>query len=196
MAVLGVMMACACAGRARVAAPPALFPLVVAWATPPLEASIQGLASDGTRVFVATEDGTLRALEIDTGATAWRVERRSGLLAAAPGLLAVREADGTVWNVDPQTGSARWKVESAIPGEIPPVLEGDRILIAGSGLAVLEAASGRALWSLPGEPHIAAPPLPQGPIVVLAEVDGTLRARDAGTGEARWWQSTGGPLWA
>jgi outer membrane protein assembly factor BamB len=61
---------------------------------------------------------------------------------------------------------------------------------------VLEAATGRPVWSLPGEPRIAGPPLPQGPLVVLAEADGTVRARDAGTGQARWFQSTGGPLWA
>jgi outer membrane protein assembly factor BamB len=194
-AVLCVAAASACAGRARAPRPP-LFPLAVSWATPPLEAAVLGVASDGARVFVATEDGALRALDIETGATAWRVERRAGALAAAPGLLVVREPGGTVWSVDPRTGSARWKVDSAVPGELAPVIDGDRILVAGAGVAVLEAAGGRALWSLPGEPRIAAPPLPHGPLLVVAEADGTLRARDAGTGQARWWQSTGGPLWA
>jgi outer membrane protein assembly factor BamB len=179
-----------------VAEPPALFPLTALWSTPPLEAPAQGLATDGARVFVSAEDGTLRALEVSTGATLWRVEKRAGLLAAVPGLLVVRETDGTVWNVDPETGSARWRVETAIPGEVPPVVDGERILIAGTGLCVLEAASGRPVWSLPGEPRIAAPPLAQGPLILLAEADGTLRARDAGTGQARWWQPTGAPLWA
>ena len=169
----------------------------MAWITPPMEAPAAApLASDGARVFVAGEDGLLRALDLATGATLWRIERRSGLLAAAPGLLVVRETDGTVWNLDPQSGSARWKVESAIAGEVPPVIDGERILIAGTGLAVLDAGSGKPIWSLPGEPRIAAPPLMLGALIVLAEADGTLRARDAGTGEARWWQPTGGPLWA
>jgi outer membrane protein assembly factor BamB len=169
----------------------------MAWITPPMEAPAAGpLASDGARVFVAGEDGMLRALGLANGATLWRVEKRSGLLAAAPGLLVVRETDGTVWNVDPQTGSARWKVESGIAGDVAPVIDGDRILIAGTGLAALEAGTGKPVWSLPGEPRIAAPPLVQGALLLLAEADGTLRARDAGTGQARWWQPTGGPLWA
>jgi outer membrane protein assembly factor BamB len=185
-----------CAGRARVAPPP-LFPLVTDWSTPPLEgASVGSPASDGRRVFVATDDGTLRALEMANGATAWRVQRRSGLLAAGAGIVVVRETDGTIWNVDPADGSARWKVASGIAGEVPPVLDGDRILVAGDGLAVLEAASGKALWSLPGEPKVAAPPLVQGPLIFLAEADGTLRARDGATGSARWQRPMGGPLWA
>jgi outer membrane protein assembly factor BamB len=123
--------------RSRGAVPPNVFPLGTAW-TATLEESIEGpLATDGVRLFVATADGAVSALDLASGAVAWRIPGRRGVLGWGHGLLALREEDGTVWGMEAETGHARWKVESGIAGAIPPVVSQDGIVVAGEGLALL-----------------------------------------------------------
>jgi outer membrane protein assembly factor BamB len=106
----------------------------------------------------------------------------------------LRQADGTVWAIEPGTGSARWKVQSGVTGTLPPVVDGDRVLVAGDGIVALEASSGRAVWGAPGAPKVTAPPVVSGPIVIVGEADGTVRARDAATGTPVWTFASGGEV--
>jgi outer membrane protein assembly factor BamB len=107
-----------------------------------------------------------------------------------------RDADGTVWAIDPETGSARWKVESGIAGAVPPVFDGDRVIVAGQGLAVLDAARGAVLWSVPAAAAASAAPVPSGPCLLVPEEGGTLRCREPGTGDSVWTWAAGGPIYA
>jgi outer membrane protein assembly factor BamB len=184
----------ACAGRVEVE--PALFPMSQVW-TAPLDDHVQGpLASDGRFLFVATRDGTLRGLDLARGSLIWRVAGRPGVLAAREGLLVARGPDGTVWAIDPETGSARWKAESGVAGTLPPVFDGDRVIVAGKGLAVLDAARGAVLWSVPADAVSTAPPVPSGRCLLVPEESGTLRCRAPGTGSSVWTWAAGGPLYA
>jgi outer membrane protein assembly factor BamB len=184
----------ACGHRVEVG--PALFPMSQVW-TAPLDDHVQGpLASDGRRVFVATADGSLRALDLTSGTLQWRVGSRPGFLAARKDLLVAREADGTVWGLDPATGSARWKVESGVAGTLAPVFDGDRVVVAGQGLASIDATRGAVLWKVPPDAVATAPPAPSGPCLLVPEEGGTLRCREPGTGNSVWTWASGGTLYA
>jgi outer membrane protein assembly factor BamB len=175
----------ACASRAPVPVR-AIFPIATNWTVSVGEDPIEGpLASDGGRVFVATQGGQVSGLDRFTGKALWRVAGRPGPLAFGGGVLALREADGTVWSMNPDDGSARWKVESGIKGLLPPLVTGERIVVAGEGLAVLDAASGRLTWSAM-EARAATAPALSATSVVLGEADGHLRGRDLATGRVLW----------
>jgi outer membrane protein assembly factor BamB len=175
--------------------PRPLFPMTAAWTTP-LSAAVEGpLATDGASVYVATRDGTVRRLDAATGQIRWEAEQRPGVLAAAEGLLVVRGPQGTVWAVDALGGAVRWKVESGVPGTLPPVIYKDAVIVAGQGLAALEAASGRTRWALP-EARATAVPLAWGPWLLVGESDGALRCRDLVTGAVVWSVPTARPLLA
>jgi outer membrane protein assembly factor BamB len=170
---------------------PSIFPVTTEWTTQigdPFEgASFRPpLATDGTRVFVATFDGTVRGLDGGTGDVRWTVPDRPGTLSARPGLVVVHEADGTVWGIAPNTGSARWKTETRVTGALPAALGEDAVFVGGEGLVALDAASGTVRWFAEPPPHVSAPPVAQGKWVFVPEADGTLRCRDAATGKEVW----------
>ena len=83
----------ACASRAPVPAR-AVFPIATSWTVSVGEDPIEGpLASDGGRIFVATQGGRVSGLDRFTGAILWQVAGRPGALALGGGILALREAD-------------------------------------------------------------------------------------------------------
>lgn len=179
----------ACARRA--VPPTSLFPLAQAWRNPVAGGVDGALAADAERVYFVS-GGAVHALRLTDGAPAWKADNRAGALTAAPDLLVVREPGGTVWGLDPRTGSARWKVASGVPGTVPAVVDRDRVLVAGDGIAALDAAAGRAVWTLAGEPKVSAPPAVGGPLVITGEADGSVRARDGASGTVRWTYASGG----
>jgi outer membrane protein assembly factor BamB len=185
----------ACASHAPVPAR-AVFPIATSWTVSVGEDPILGpLASDGGRIFVATQGGRVSGLDRFTGATLWQVAGRPGALALGGGVLALREADGTVWSMNPDDGSARWKTESGVNGTLPPSVTAERIVIAGEGLAVLDAASGRVVWSAKDAVAATAPAL-TATSVVLGEADGHVRARDLVSGRLLWSHATTGAVQA
>src|SRR5713101_1073215 len=186
--------ATACRHRPPIAPRP-LFPMAPAW-TAPLAAGVEGpVVTDGSSVYVATRDGTVRRLDGTTGVMRWEAENRGGVLAASEGLLVVRGAQGTVWAIDAVGGSERWKVESGVPGALPPVIYKDAVIVAGQGLAVLDAASGRTRWSLP-DVKATTPPQASGTLLLVGEADGALRCRELATGAVLWSVRTAKPLLA
>jgi outer membrane protein assembly factor BamB len=193
--LLATLLLAGCAGRP--AAPKApLFPLAAVWKTLLGEFVVPPLAADGRRVYVATRDGVVRVLAPVTGAAAWKAEGFPGRLSAADGVLLVRGDDGTLWSLQPRTGAVRWKADTGVGGTLPAVLDGDRALVAGRGLAAVDIASGRALWGDTSGAETTAPPVTAGPRLVAGEKDGTLRCRDRATGLSLWVLRTGGPLLA
>jgi outer membrane protein assembly factor BamB len=183
----------------RPPAAPAIFPLTTEW-TAQVGDPFQGpafrppLATDGTRVFVATLDGTVHGLDGGTGEERWAVASRPGPLSARPGLLVAREPDGTVWAMAPASGSARWKAETHVAGALPAALGEDAVYVGGEGLVALDAASGSVRWTADPPPHVSAVPVAAGKWVFVPEQDGTLRCREAATGAAVWAFSTGAAL--
>jgi outer membrane protein assembly factor BamB len=71
--------------------------------------------ADG-KVFVQQPNGKLRALDLQTGATAWELatERGSSVALAASGDTLYRASLDRLWALDLRTGGKRWK--AAVPG--------------------------------------------------------------------------------
>ena len=193
--LLAALVLASCAGRRPPPRVP-LLPMPAAWKTLLGEFVVPPLAVDGRRVYVATRDGAVRALDRSTGAVAWKAEGLPGRLSAADGLVLVRAEDGTVSSLQPRTGAVRWKSGTGIAGALPAVPDGDRAFVAGRGLAALDLATGRVLWSDPSGAETTAPPVASGSRLLAGEADGTLRGRDRATGVSLWALRTGGPLTA
>jgi outer membrane protein assembly factor BamB len=166
------------------------------WATP-LEDAIEGpLALDEGRLFVSTRDGAVQALDRTSGALLWKRAGKGGLLAAGGGALVLRETDGTVSRLLPATGAVSWSLDSGVSGNLAPVLDGDRVLVAGNGMAAVDLEGGRLLWSAPGGTAATAPPVSAGARILVGEADGTLRCRDRAAGVSLWTYRTGSALLA
>ena len=193
--LLAALLLAGCAGKRPVPKAP-LFPLAAAWKTLLGDFVVPPLAADGRRVYVATRDGVVRALDTATGTVAWKAEGLPGPLSAADGVVLVRGEDGTLLRLQPRTGAVRWKAETGVAGTLPAVLDGDRALVAGRGLAAVDIASGRVLWSDTAGSETTAPPVSAGSRLLAGEADGTLRCRDRATGLSLWVARTGGALLA
>lgn len=193
--LLVTLVLAGCAGKRAVANPP-LLPLAAAWKTLLGDFVTAPLAKDGRRVYVATRDGAVRALDQATGAVAWKAEGLPGRLSAADGVLLARGEDGTLWSLHPRTGAVRWTTGTGVAGTLPAVVDGDRALVAGRGLAAVDLASGRVLWSDASGTDTTAPPVAAGSRLLAGEADGTLRCRDRATGSSLWTLRTSGALMA
>ncbi|HSB60324.1 MAG TPA: PQQ-binding-like beta-propeller repeat protein, partial [Vicinamibacteria bacterium] len=193
--ILIPLLAAACGG-VRPPAPPAVFPLKPLWTTAVGDFVEGALATDGRRLFAMTRDGVVRALDPTTGEVLWQSDERSGTLAASEAGLVVRLVDGTVRNLAPAKGTVRWEAATGIVGDLPPVLDGDRVLIAGKGMAALDLATGRVFWSAPADPTVTSPPVAAGSRLLAGEEDGTLRCRDRASGVTLWRLRTGSALLA
>jgi len=110
----------ACSG-ARPAPKPPLFPPLAAWKTLLDENVVAPLAADSRRVFVATRDGAVRALDPATGSPLWKVDGFPGRLSAAEGVLVVRDENGAVTSLHPRNGAVRWRTETGIAGALPEI---------------------------------------------------------------------------
>ena len=187
------LAATACAGRGT--PPPApLFPLSPVWRVEVTDYVVPPLATDARRLYVATRDGSVTAFDLVSGTPYWTIEDRPGRLTAIRGRLLLREADGTVWSLKPRDGTPRWTTETGVAGDLPAVLDGDRLYVAGNGLAALDVETGRVLWTHGTVSEVTAPPVPTTARLLTGEADGTLYCRDRATGLPLWAHRTSGPL--
>lgn len=193
------MVALGCAGRLAAKSPkpilPAVFPLKPNW-TVRLDAPFGGpLATDGTRVFVVTREGLARAFDLVQGQPLWKRQLPPGtVLSAAPELLVARQPDGTVSRLGTGDGLEVWSRSSGIPGALPAVIDEDRLLVAGDGIAAMAVQDGRLLWGAPGAPRLVAEPVRQGEQIYVVEENGMLRARRRQDGSLLWNFRAPGPL--
>jgi outer membrane protein assembly factor BamB len=183
--LLGLLLVAGCAAKPPAPRPP-LFPLTAAWKTLLGDFVVPPLATDGRRVYVATRDGVVRALEPATGEVTWKAGGLPGRLSAAEGVLLVRGDGGVLTSLHPRTGAVRWTADTGVAGTMPAAVDGDRALVAGQGLAAVDLSTGRALWAdLSGTPT-TTPPVSAGSRLLAGEGDGTLRCRDRATGLSLW----------
>ena len=166
----------------------------IAWTAPFPDLPEGPLVADETRLFVATRDGGVQALDLETGKTLWHVPDRPARLAAGAGAVVLHQLSGTVLCLQAANGQTRWSVDSGVPGDLPPVVDGDRVYVAGHGLIALELASGKVLWQAAETTAVTAVPAAAGARILVGESDGTLRARQRETGASVWTFKTAAAL--
>ncbi len=183
--LLTLLLTLSCAGVTP--APKATpFPEAPAWKTLLHESVVPPLAAANRRIYVATRDGKVRALEGATGEVLWVVPDLPGVLTASHGTLLVRSTDGRLTSLRPRDGSPRWSVDTGVAGSLPALVDHDRVVVAGQGMASLDRRSGQLLWMEHTSVEITAPPVAAGARVLSGEANGTLRARDRATGASTW----------
>ena len=175
----------ACSG-ARPAPRPPIFPPLAAWKTLLDDVIVEPLAAGGPRIFVATRDGAVRCLDRPTGSVLWKVDGFPGRLSATEGVLIVRDESGTLTSLHPRTGAVRWRTDTGVAGSLPALVDGDRVHVAGKGMASLLVETGAPVWVDGAGEQTTAPPTVAGSRLVTGEKDGTLRCRDRANGTSLW----------
>lgn len=160
-----------------------------------------GVVADADRLYVASRDKNLHALDPKTGATKWKY-MASDIMTATPalyrGLVLIADYAGKVQAVGAVDGKLRWTYDAklAVPGDL--VVDGDQVLLGSRSydLIALDAATGRERWK-----HyywfswIESPPVVRGGVVYTGSSDATqVYAIDARSGKLRW--KTAVPGWA
>jgi outer membrane protein assembly factor BamB len=196
-----LLLLAACAVRVPPQPPTAPFPLAEVWRVA-LDPALEGerlaapLVSEGETLFVVLENGSVRALEAASGQRLWEAQLGPGTLAAAPGFLILKQRDGTVVSLDPATGSVVWTVATDAEGTAPPALLDRKVAVAGRTLALLDAQSGKRLWTTGGLGTFSTAPVFAGQRLLAGTQEGLLRCVELGSGRALWAFDTGQPVGA
>jgi outer membrane protein assembly factor BamB len=159
------------------------------------------VVADSRRLYYASRDGRLYAIDIATGSEAWHVAA-DDLMTATPAIYrdSILFADfaGKVRAVNANDGKLRWTYEAKLPVAGDLVVADDRVLVGSRTyeLIALDAATGREQWK-----HyywfswIESPPVVRDGVVYTGSSDATqVFAIDLADGRLRW--KTPVPGWA
>ncbi|WP_325344496.1 outer membrane protein assembly factor BamB [Xylophilus sp.] len=148
---------------------------------------------DGASAIVASEDGTVTALDTRNGQELWRASV-GAKIAAGVG------SDGKVSAVLTRTnevvalaqGQVLWRQKLPAQGYTVPLVAGERVFVvaADRSIAAFDGRSGRRLWSQqrPGEPLVLSQP---GVLIAVGDTlvtgfAGRLTGLNPGNGTVRW----------
>ena len=160
-----------------------------------------GIVADASRLYVASRDKNLYALDPGTGAIQWTYTA-SDIMTVTPALyrdlVLIADYAGKVQAVSAADGKLRWTYDArlAVPGDL--VVDGDQVLVGSRSydLIALDAATGRERWK-----HyywfswIESPPVVREGVVYTGSSDATnIYALDERSGKLRW--KTAVPGWA
>ena len=110
-------------------------------------------------VLVASDQGTVYALNQQDGETAWTVELNSEILASpvvGSDVVVVRTGDGKVYGLGTYDGEVLWTISRQLPrltlrGDSRPLIVQDIVFngFSDGTLVALDAKNGRLLWDFP-----------------------------------------------
>jgi outer membrane protein assembly factor BamB len=158
--------------------------------------------ADKQRLYVASRDRNVYALDIASGKELWRVTA-DDIMTATPALhrdLVIFAAfDGKVRAVSARDGTSRWTYDAklGIGGDV--VVAGDRVLLGSRSydLIALDAATGKELWK-----HyywfswIESPPVVRDGVIYTGSSDATnVYAINLSDGSLRWKTAVPGWSW-
>ncbi|WP_169786234.1 PQQ-binding-like beta-propeller repeat protein [Streptomyces yerevanensis] len=157
------------------------------------------LLAAGGLVYAGSKDGSMYALDAETGKRRWAFPTGNGVYtcpAVAGGLAYFGSADYHLYAVDVKTGDQRWKFSAG--GEInsSPVVAGG-VVYAGSDdgrLYAVDADSGDRKWAFAAEGRIRSSPVVAWGKVFVGSEDSRLYGIDAATGERAWAFDTDGDV--
>jgi outer membrane protein assembly factor BamB len=135
------------------------------------------IVTEGT-VFVGLGDGTVLALDVETGDPRWDrwVEGTPWVSATDGERLYLGNESTDVRALDAETGDDAWIHET--DDSVPPVAVGDGfVLLGGSDLRALDADSGDPVWTVETEGQVFTPALADG-VVYISTSEGRVHAID------------------
>ncbi len=153
--------------------------------------SVEPIVAEG-KVFVATHNGHLYALDAETGAPLWRFRAHGAFLhspAYADGLVLAVNSDGCLYAVEAATGKLRWSIWCGQGGfaASPAVAEGLVVIGSRTGKVFgVEVQSGKVEWQQTvGVPVRQTAAIAQGRVFLTPE-DLRVRCLNLQTGKAVW----------
>lgn len=153
-------------------------------------------AGDGSRIYAASRDGNVVALQPESGKEVWRTELEIDL-SAGPGvggdLVVVGSADGALIGLDSSTGIERWRVDIAGETLARPIVKDNAVvaITIDNRLVAVSAFDGSARWSIEqSTPRLtmrgSATPVVVGTTVIAGFDNGRLVAVDIDSGDVEW----------
>lgn len=153
-------------------------------------------AGDGNRIYAASRDGKVVALDPATGKRAWRTELDTEL-SSGPGaganLVVVTSADGIAIALEAATGAERWRADLGGESLATPAIRADVVIIQtiDNRLQALSVADGSERWAVEqSTPRLtmrgSASPVIVGNSVIAGFDNGRLVAVNIGSGDIEW----------
>ena len=153
-------------------------------------------ASDGARIYAASYDGNVVALDPETGKQIWRTDLDMELY-AGPGIgeghVAVVAKQGFAILLDATDGSERWRVNVEAESLSCPLIQAETFVIQtiDNRLQALSLFEGRARWSIQQDMPALTMRGSSSPIAVRSQViagfdSGRLVAVDIESGTVSW----------
>jgi outer membrane protein assembly factor BamB len=153
-------------------------------------------AGDGNRIYAASRDGNVMALDPESGKPAWRTSLDVELSAGpgvGDGLVVVTSAEGAVIALDAGTGNERWRADVSGEALSQPVIKNEVVIILtiDNLLRGLSAFDGSERWVVEqSTPRLtmrgSATPAVVGNLVVAGFDNGRLAAVDIVSGNTEW----------
>ncbi|GEA49226.1 outer membrane protein assembly factor BamB [Vibrio inusitatus NBRC 102082] len=159
------------------------------------------------KVFVASRDGEVMALDPESGGKIWTADlekdvpaRLSGGINASYGKLFIGTENGEMIALDAETGEEKWRVE--VDGEVLSVPETDANLVlvhtTRGALVALEEETGNEMWTVSTEvPNLTlrgtSSPVAVSGGVFWGTANGRLAAAIVERGQMIWQQPVGTP---
>lgn len=151
---------------------------------------------DGNRIYAASQNGNVIALNPESGKTLWKADldiELSGGPAVGDGVVAVASADGFAIALDAASGTELWR--EFVGGETlaRPLIKGDSIIVQtiDSRLVCLAQFDGRLRWQIEQSVPLltmrgASSPMAVGALVVAGFDNGRILAVNIETGDIEW----------
>lgn len=141
------------------------------------------------------------ALDVRTGATHWKTERKLGPSWASPLVIETGDhaelilvADAFVTSYDPKTGKELWKIECLGNGEVAPspFFANGLLYVASEHLmfAAIDVKTRKIVWDNVEETPGVASPVLAGDFIFAGLGEGTIACWDARTGKSAWLHET------
>ena len=153
-------------------------------------------SGDGNRIYAASRDGNVVALQPETGKEVWRT-RLDVELSAGPGvgdgLVVVSAADGVLIALDANSGSEKWRADVTGESLARPVIKDNVVIVLtiDNRLRALSAFDGSERWIVEQTtPRLtmrgSATPVIVGSLVIAGFDNGRLIAVNLGGGDIEW----------
>ncbi len=158
------------------------------------------MAINGTRIYVATIEHKVLAVNFETGTVDWSVDLGASIAGGVnlvDGKLVVGTFTNNIIALDPQTGNKLW--ETATDGWVwqAPVVDGETLYATdlGGELRAVTLADGAPVWSTSMGFAIQAGPAVLGDKVFAGTSKGIARAYSAANGAQVWEQTIEGGIY-